>query len=494
VTITSGQAETFASVSPVSGAVVGEYPVCGAAEVSQAVTAARAAASGWAALGWRERTRQMMTWKKTIVAGLDELAELVRAETGKPADEARLEAVLGIEHLNWAPRHARRVLRARRVRPGLATANHAARLEYLPLGVVGVIGPFNYPVFTPLGSISHALAAGNAVVFKPSEYTPAVGHWLVEAFRRAVPEHPVLQLVTGAALTGAALCRAGVDKIAFTGSTETGKRVMAACAQTLTPLVAECGGKDALIVAADADLAAAAAATVWAGLVNAGQSCVGIERVYAVQEVYPEFLARVAGLASQLRVGPEPDAHYGPMTMPGQVDVVARHIQDALRRGGRAVVGGIDAVRPPYVWPVVLTDVPEDSVAMTEETFGPVIVVNRVRDADEAIRLANGGRHGLGSAVFSASRPWSMAAARALRTGATSVNSAVTFAAVPALPFGGTGDSGFGRVHGPDGLREFSRAKSVTRQRFGPPVNLTSFDRSAADMRRALRLVRFRHG
>jgi acyl-CoA reductase-like NAD-dependent aldehyde dehydrogenase len=463
-------------------------------DVRMAVARAREAADWWAGLDWRDRTRRMAMWKKAIVAGLDDLAQLVRAETGKPADEAKLEAMLGIEHLAWAPRNARRVLRARWVRPGLATVNHAARLEYLPLGVVGVIGPFNYPVFTPLGSISHALAAGNAVVFKPSEHTPGVGRWLVAAFQQVVPEHPVLQLVTGDGRTGSELCRAGVDKIAFTGSTATGKQVMAACAETLTPLVAECGGKDALIVAADADLRLAAEATVWGAMVNAGQSCVGIKRVYAVDEVYAEFLAKVAAIASALRVGPEPDAHYGPITTPGQLDVITRHIEDALRRGGRAVVGGSDSVLPPYVRPVVLTDVPEDSIAMTDETFGPVVVVNRVRDIEEAIRLANGGRHGLGSAVFSADRVRSLNTARRLRTGATSINSVVTFAAVPSLPFGGTAESGFGRVHGADGLREFSRAKSVTQRRFRAPINLTSFDRSPTDMRRALRLVRFLHG
>jgi acyl-CoA reductase-like NAD-dependent aldehyde dehydrogenase len=494
VTLTTQLSGTFRAVSPITGAMTGEHPAHSRAEVRAAVARSREAAAWWAHLGFRERARLMMRWKNSIVADLDDLAQLVRAETGKPADEAKLEAMLGIEHLNWAPRHARRVLRARRVRSGLASINQAARLEYLPLGVIGVIGPSNYPVFTPLGSISHALAAGNAVVFKPSEQATGVGEWLVAAFHRVVPEHPVLQLITGDGQTGRELCQAGLDKIAFTGSTATAKRVMAACAQTLTPLVAECGGKDALIVAADADLRSAAEAAVWGSMVNAGQSCVGIERVYAVAEVYDEFLAKVAAIASTLRTGPEPDAHYGPIMTPGQLDVITAHVEDALRCGGRAVVGGIDSVRPPYVRPVVLTDVPEDSIAMTEETFGPVVVVNRVRDIEEAITLANGSRHGLGSAVFSADRARSMSTARRLRTGATSINSVVTFAAVPALPFGGTAESGFGRVHGADGLREFSRAKSVTRQRFRAPVNLTSFDRSTVDMRRALRLVRFLHG
>ena len=242
-------------------------------------------------------------------------------------------------------------------------ANLAASVEYQPYGVVGVIGPWNYPVFTPMGSIVYALAAGNAVVFKPSEFTPAVGAWLVDSFAAsAVPEQPVLQLVTGAGETGAALCRSGVDKIAFTGSTATAKKIMATCAETLTPVLLECGGKDALIVAADADVDAAATAALWGGMANAGQTCIGIERVYAVDAVYDEFVAALTAKAGTLR--PRHRDSYGPATMPAQLDVIRRHVDDALARGGRAVVGGAGSVRPPYAHPTVLVDVPEDSAAV----------------------------------------------------------------------------------------------------------------------------------
>ena len=215
--------------------------------------------------------------------------------------------------------------------------NQAATLEYQPLGVVGVIGPWNYPVFTPMGSIVYALAAGNAVVFKPSELTPAVGGWLVGSFAEVVPEQPVLQLVTGAGPTGEHLARSAVDKIAFTGSAATAKKVMAACAQNLTPMVAECGGKDALIVAADADLDAAADAAAWGALSNAGQTCVGIERVYVAEDVYHSFLEKLADRMAEVRPGEDREADYGPMTLPGQIDVIERHIADALARGGRPV-------------------------------------------------------------------------------------------------------------------------------------------------------------
>ncbi|HEX3649765.1 MAG TPA: aldehyde dehydrogenase family protein, partial [Pseudonocardiaceae bacterium] len=260
----------------------------------------------------------------------------------------------------------------------------------------------------------------------------------------------------------------------------------------LTPVLMECGGKDALIVADDADVAGAADATVWGAMANAGQTCAGVERVYVVDALADEFVAKVAAKARPLRTGSHVGANIGPMTMPSQVDVVRGHIADALRRGGTAVVGGLDSVRAPYIGPVVLVDVPEDSAAMTEETFGPTVVINRVRDADEAVERANAGRYALGAAVFSRARGPELAAK--LRAGMVSVNSVLSYAAVPALPFGGSGDSGFGRIHGEDGLREFTRAQSVTRQRFGSPLRPMSFSRGGGTVRRLVHLVRLRYG
>jgi acyl-CoA reductase-like NAD-dependent aldehyde dehydrogenase len=386
------------------------------------------------------------------------------------------------------------VLRPRRVRPGLVAINMAATLEYQPLGVVGVIGPWNYPVFTPMGSIAYALAAGNAVVFKPSELTPAVGEWLVNSFAEVVPEQPVLQLITGAGQTGEFLARSAVNKIAFTGSAATAKKVMAACAENLTPMVAECGGKDAFIVGADADLDAAADAAAWGALSNAGQTCVGVERVYVADPVYHSFLEKLIEKMSDIRPGDDREADYGPMTLPGQVEVVERHIADALARGGRAVVGGLASIRKPFIGPVILTEVPEESRAVSEETFGPTVTVARVADLDEGVRLANASRYGLGSAVFARNKKAAMTAARSLHSGMTAVNSVISFAGVPSLPFGGSGDSGFGRIHGADGLREFARPKSITRQRMKPMVNLTSFSRTDQDMRKLLGLATMLHG
>ncbi|MBX6357591.1 MAG: aldehyde dehydrogenase family protein [Micromonosporaceae bacterium] len=465
------------STNPATGAEVGRFPVTPPEDVAAVVARAREAAVWWAGLGFGGRRERLLRWRALLATRIRELAALMNAEGGKPEVEAIVEVAAAIDHVDWSARHAKRVLGLRRMRSRLVVLEHSAFLEYQPLGVVGVIGPWNYPVLTPLGATAYALAAGNAVVLKPSEYTPAVGKWLVDAFAEVVPEQPVLQAVYGLGDVGAALCRSGVDKLAFAGSTATARKVMAACAENLTPVVIEAGGKDAMIVDADADLDAAAEACVWGGLTNAGQTCIGIERVYAVESVYDAFVSKVVDRASRLTVGDGDGADIGPITMPGQLDVIRRHIADALQRGGKAVLGGPHAVQPPYVKPTILVDVPEDSAAVREETFGPTLTIKKVRDAEEAVRLANAVPYGLGGAVFGRRR--ALEIARRLRSGMAAINSTIVFVGVSTLPFGGVGDSGFGRVHGADGLREFARAKAITRRRAPSLLPTTTFDRTA---------------
>lgn len=491
----AGGRQRFESLQPGAGEVIASFEVHTAEDVAAAVERARTAATWWAELGAAGRRARLTAWRAQLVRRTDELAELISRENGKPHDDAVVEVVLTIAHLAWAARNAGKVLRRRRVNPGLLAVNHSATLEYLPFGVVGVIGPWNYPLHTPMGSISYALAAGNAVVFKPSEYTPAVGRWLVDSFAEAVGEQPVLQLVTGFGATGAALCEAGVDKLAFTGSAATGRLVMASCAASLTPCVIECGGKDALIVAADADLERAAEQAVWGAMFNGGQTCAGVERVYVEAGVYDEFIARVSELAAGIRTGPQGAhgvPHYGAITMPGQLEIISRHIREALRHGGRALVGGPDSVRGPYVEPVVLVDVPPDQPAVTEETFGPTMVISKVADLDEAVEAANSGDYGLGASVFS--RHQGRQLADRLTAGMVSVNSVLTYASIPGLPWGGSGQSGFGRIHGPDGLREFARSRAVTSQLFDIPLKLATFARPDSSIGQLRQLARLRWG
>jgi acyl-CoA reductase-like NAD-dependent aldehyde dehydrogenase len=467
--------ETFESLAPATGEVVATLPVHDEAEVRAAVQRARKASQWWGGLDADERKRRLLAYAGVLARRRDELLDLISRENGKPRVDALIEHTLVLEHLSWAAKNARRVMKPRKVSGSMMMPNVQPILEYQPLGVVGVIGPWNYPLFTPMGSIAYALATGNAVVFKPSEFTPAVGVWLADAFREVVPEQPVFQVVTGFGETGAALCKAGVDKLAFTGSAPTGRKIMAACADTLTPVLLELGGNDPLIVDSDADITAAARSALWGGCSNAGQTCIGVERVYVVDAAYEKFVSELTRLAEPVRAGDGCD--LGPMTMPKQLDLVQEHVNDALDRGAKAVVGGRDSVRAPYIDPVVLIDVPDDARMMREETFGPVLAVTRVRDIDEAIDKANRSAHGLGAAVFGKKRAYD--AARRLRSGMASVNSVLAFAGFPALPFGGVGESGFGRIHGEDGLKEFTRPKSIARKKYSVPMEMMAFDRPA---------------
>lgn len=463
-------AEVLRSVSPIDGAVVGEVPMMGTAEVEAAVARARTASASWASKSFRERQAELVRWRRALADRVDELADLVHRENGKTTLEAVSEIFMGLSHLDHAAARAEKALAPERVSGGLL-ANFRCTVSYHPLGVIGVIGPWNYPVFTPMGSIAYALAAGNAVVFKPSELTPLVGVKLAEIAASVFSVPDLLQVVTGAGATGAALCRSGVDKLAFTGSTATGKKVMAACAETLTPVLMELGGKDPMIVADDADLAKAVDGAVFGALTNTGQACISIERCYVVESVYDRFVEQVVAEVKKLKVGGD-DGHLGAMTSPAQVDIVRDHLADAVRRGAKALTGGPDAIVGNFIQPTVLVDVTDDMLVIKDETFGPVLPIIKVASVEDALRRANATRFGLGSAVFGKQ---ARALADRIKAGMTSVNSVLAFSAIASLPFGGVGDSGFGRIHGDAGLREFTRTKATAEERMALPMNLMSF-------------------
>lgn len=469
-------AKTFESINPVNGEVAGKFPIHSEREVYAAVTLAADAATRWVALGFKGRRKILLAYSRMILNQIDTLAEQVTLETGKPHSDAKLEITLAAHHVAWAARNAESILRTAHRSPGALMANMAATVERSPLGVIGVIGPWNYPVFTPMGSIAYALAAGNTVVFKPSEYTPGVGIALAELFEHVAGSSEYFHVVTGFGETGAALCTSGVKKLAFTGSTATAKKVAALCAQSLTPVIAECGGKDPVIVARDADISRAADATVWSAFSNAGQTCIGAERVYVDENIADLFTEKVVALAEKIHAGNPADAHYGPATMPSQLKIIQSHVKDAVKRGGIPVVGGVDSVGKRFVQPVVLLDVPEDSTAVTEETFGPTLVINRVPDMETAIALSNASRYGLGASIWS--RRQGRWIASQLHCGMVAINSVISFAAVASIPFGGTKDSGYGRIHGPEGLLEFTYPRSVVRARFQLPLAITSFKRT----------------
>ena len=483
---------TFESLNPATGEVLGIYAQHNESEVRSSVATARSASEQWRAIGFHGRRKVLLTWSDYILSHIDELTSLVSLETGKPVSDAKLEAALAAGHIAWAARHAESVMRTSHRSPGLLMANMSATVERSPVGVVGVIGPWNYPVFTPLGSIAYALAAGNTVVFKPSEYTPGVGQYLAQTFADSSLMSEVFICITGLGETGKFLCESGVDKLAFTGSTRTAKIVAATCAAQMTPVVLECGGKDPVLVAYDADIKRAADATVWSAFSNAGQTCIGTERVYVDERVADQFIAEVLEIARDIRPGAPGEGKYGPTTMPKQLPIIQSHIDDAIAKGAKVLMGGSHSVKAPFVEPVILAEVPEDSIAMTEETFGPTIAINRVKDMAEAIALTNASRYGLGASVWS--KRGGKKIASQLETGMVAINSVISFAAVDAVPFGGVKDSGYGRIHGPEGILEFTYPRTVVRARFQLPIAFTSFSRTLGNDKLIVRLTKLLKG
>ena len=463
---------TFEKFDAKTGLVLASYKNFSQAEVFAAVDAAHLASVRWVEFGFVARKRVLLNWAAYITKNQKEIAQLVADECGKPIGDASLEVLIAIDHIAWAAKHAEEIMQKQNRPSGLLMFNMKAQVQRSPLGVVGVIGPWNYPIFTPMGSIAYALAAGNAVVFKPSEFTPGVGKWLADSFAQIAPFENILTTVTGLPDTGKALTESKVNKISFTGSTRTAKKVAASCAEQMIPVVLECGGKDPVIVDSDADLKLAAEYALWSAMANAGQSCIGAERVYVVESVADQFIEIITKMAKNIEVGKD----YGPATMPSQLKVIQSHLDDAKQRGAKFLVGGNDSVKGAFVEPVIMLDVPEDSTAMTQETFGPTLAINKVMNTDEAIKLSNASSYGLAAAVFSKRNGEKIAAK--LACGMVSINSVFLFAAVPTVPFGGVKDSGYGRIHGAEGLLEYTYARTVVKTRFKIPLKFTSFNRS----------------
>jgi len=479
---------TFEKFDPRTGQVLASYKNFSQDEVFEVVERAHDAAVRWHEFGFTARKRALIKWATYISKNQKEIAKLIADECGKPIGDATLEVSIAIDHIAWAAKHAQQIMRKQDRPSGLLMFNMKAQVQRSPLGVIGVIGPWNYPIFTPMGSIAYALAAGNAVVFKPSEFTPGVGKWIGDSFAQVAPFENILTTVTGLPDTGRALTQSRVNKVSFTGSTRTAKKVAASCAESMIPVVLECGGKDPVIVAKDADIKLAAEYTLWSAMANAGQSCIGAERVYVVESVADEFIKTITKMAKDIEVGKD----YGPATMPSQLKVIQSHLDDATEKGAKFLVGGNDSVKGAFVEPVIMVDVPENSTAMTEETFGPTLAINKVTNTDEAIRLSNASSYGLSAAVFS-KRDGEKIAAQ-LACGMVSINSVFLFAAVASVPFGGVKNSGYGRIHGAEGMLEYTYARTVVKTRFKIPLKFTSFKRTKLSEKVLTTLIKRLHG
>src|SRR3954467_10087657 len=452
--------------NPATGATIREVPVIPPDGVAEVVARARAAQPAWEALGYEGRGRILKRAQKWLLAHADEVADTIVAETGKAREDALLvEVAYGANALGFWPRKAPKWLADERVRTGNPfVLGRTMVVRYRAVGVVGVIGPWNYPLVNSVGDAIPALAAGNAVVVKPSEVTPLTSLLFERALHESGLPDGVFQVAVGTGETGAALIDE-VDMVMFTGSTRTGRKVMERAAQTLTPVSLELGGKDPMIVLADADLERAANAAVYYSMQNGGQTCISIERVYVEAPVYDEFVQRVTEKTAKLRQGAPNGAgsiDVGAITFPPQLEIVERHVQQARDAGARITTGGhahTDHGR--FFEPTIIADAAHSMTAMREETFGPTLPLMKVADADEAIRQANDSPYGLGASIFTGDLKRGDALARRIQAGAVCINDAAVNYLALELPMGGWKESGLGVRHGVAGLRKYTRQQAL---------------------------------
>jgi acyl-CoA reductase-like NAD-dependent aldehyde dehydrogenase len=466
-------AGTIEVENPATGAALASIPVVAPEAVAELVARARRAQPGWEALGFEGRAAVMKRCQRWISKNTDRVIETIVSETGKAYEEALLAEVGYAEgaFAFWA-KNAERYLAEERVKSASPfVKGRKLIVRYAPLGAVGVIGPWNYPLTNSFGDCIPALMAGNAVLLKPSEVTPLTSMLMGEMLSECGLPEDVYQVVPGYGETGAALTDE-VDFVMFTGSTATGKKVMERAARTLTPVSLELGGKDPMIVCADADLERAANAAVHYSMQNAGQTCVSTERVYVEEPIYDEFVRMVTDRVGALRQGVPGgpgSTDLGAVIHPPQADIVERHVKDAVEHGARVLVGGGRRdERGHYFEPTVLVDVDHSMACMREETFGPTMPIMKVRDSEEAVRLANDSPYGLQASVWTKDARKGERLARRIEAGAVTVNDALVNYVALELPMGGWKESGLGTRHGADGIRKYTKKQTVLVTTFAP--------------------------
>lgn len=459
-TLPTSQTREIVSRDPSTGEDIGRVPLLGADDVNAAVTKAAKAQPSWARLSFRERARFILRARELVLAQLEEIAKLISRETGKPATEAiSMEIVPTLDLMHYFAHHTEKLLERRKV--DLGQYNFMARKSYIvykPLGVVGIISPWNFPWATPLDEVGMALMAGNAAIVKPSELTPFTALKIEDIFREAQLPDGLLQVVTGDGSTGAALVDAGVNKVMFTGSVNTGKRVAEVAAKHLTPVVLELGGKDPMVVLEDADLENAARAAIWGAFCNSGQACASIERCYvhhSVAEQFIDLVVKETRLLKQDKAATEA-IDIGAMTNERQLLIVEDHVSDAVARGAQVLTGGhrLNDLRGWFHQPTVVTGVDHSMKLMRDETFGPVLPIMTFSTDEEAIRLANDSEYGLTASVFTRDISRGRRIAEQIDAGTVMVNEVVYTHAVAQTPWGGVKHSGYGRTHGRLGLLE----------------------------------------
>jgi acyl-CoA reductase-like NAD-dependent aldehyde dehydrogenase len=474
------------SYDPATGEEIGRAPLCSREEVRSAVAKARAAQPAWAKFSFRERGRVILKARELMLAEREEIALIVSKETGKPVAEAlAMEIVPTLDAMHYFAHAARNLLRPQKIDIGqYGLMGRSSRIVFQPLGVIGIISPWNFPLATPADEVVMALMAGNAVVLKPSELTPLIALKIGDLFTRAGLPADLLNIVTGDGSTGAALTDARTDKIMFTGSVATGKRVAEAAAKHLTPVVLELGGKDPMIVMEDADLENAARGAVWGAFANSGQACASVERCYVQESIASKFIERVVAETKTLAQGVGDGVDVGAMSNENQLRIVSDHVNDARARGAKILTGGqrpanLDGL---FYEPTVLTNVDHQMDIMRDETFGPVLPIMSFKTEDEAIELANDSMFGLTASVWTRNIARGKRMAERIQAGTVMVNEVVYTHGIAQTPWGGVKNSGYGRTHGRMGLLELVSPQHIhiNRVSFLPDLWWFHYDSKAA--------------
>ena len=466
---------TLAVYEPGSGKLLGEVRVSTRDQVRDTVQAAKVAQVEWARKTFAERREVLLRFKDLLLQRADGFCDHISRENGKTRNEALFMEVLPVaDAVNWYAHKARKLLKDEKLFLHMFP-HKKSYLRFYPRGVIGLISPWNYPFSIPAGDAVAALMAGNAVVVKPSEYTPIIMEKTRALFEEAGLPRGLFAVLQGKGDVGAALIASGVNMIVFTGSVATGKKVNLAAAEQMIPCVLELGGKDPAIVLQDADLDSAAKKIAWGAFANSGQTCASVERVYVHESIARPFTDKVVELARKLRQG-EPNQHdidIGAMTTQMQVDIIKRHLDEARARGAKIVTGGAITVTKEgarFVQPTVLTGTTSEMAIIREETFGPILPVMTFKTEEEAIRLANDSSYGLSAYVFTRSKAKADAIANQLLAGTVMHNDTLYTHAAPETPWGGVKSSGLGRVHGKHGMRDFCEVRHVNLEHFNFPA------------------------
>ena len=499
-TATNGQpASRIEVTNPATGESIASVPALSVADVADVVARARAAQPAWDALGFEGRGAILRRAQKWLLDNSDRVARTIVSETGKAYEDALMAeiAYTGGAFGYWA-KNAPKLLADEKIRTSSPLVfGRKLVVRYAPVGVVGVIGPWNYPLTNSLGDCIPALAAGNACVLKPASLTPLTSLFIAEGLRECGLPDDVFIVAPGGGDVGGELID-HVDYVMFTGSTEVGRKVMERAAKTITPVGLELGGKDPMLVLADADLERAANAAVHYSMQNGGQTCISVERVYVEEPIYDDFVSKVEGKMRALRQGVPGGAgaiDVGAVTSPPQVDLIDSHVQDALAKGARAPVGGRRGPGPgDFYEPTLLVDVDHSMDCMTEETFGPTLAVMKVRDPDQAVRLANDSPYGLQASVWTKDAAKGERLARMIEAGVVSVNDHQLNYIALELPMGGWKESGLGSRHGADGIRKYTKRQALLVTRLAPKRDLHMIPYRARTTKMVGRLLRFLYG